>query len=150
MATAHPGLDDIGDAAMMSFDLSLMLDKRSSERKLFHVDLSLDLPRDALITQILDVLVDDVEVDPEAEYTPLDVAPAHEWAINYEPVRYPDGRLVQPGKATRGAIGGGTDGYVYTIRILYERSDDRGPHEATVLMRVRDHIRPLPSTTTTA
>lgn len=131
---------------MMSFDLSLMLDKRSSERKLFHVDLSLDLPRDALITQILDVLVDDIEVDPDIEYTPLDVAPAHEWAINYEPVRYPDGRLVPAGKAMRGAIAGGTDGYVYTIRILYERGDDRGPHEATVLLRVRDQIRPLTTT----
>ena len=127
---------------MMSFDLSLMLDKRSSERKYFHVDLSLDLPRDALITQILEVLVDDIEVDAEVEYTPLVVAPAHEWLINAEPVRYPDGRLVPAGKAMRGEIADGTDGYVYTIRVLYERDDDRGPHEATVLLRVRDSIRP--------
>lgn len=122
----------------------IILRKRSRETRVYDIVVYHDMPRAAVVSEILDVIVDSL-TDEELEEigsleVPLEVAPVEEWVINAEAVTYNDGTLVPIGKIVQGAIGGGNDGYTYTIRVLYERDDDPGPHEATVMLRVRDDV----------
>jgi len=119
-----------------------ILRKRSRETRIYDVVVYRDMPRAAVVSAVLDVIVDEL---PEADIdvigsalAPLEVAPAAQWSINDEAITYRDGSVVPVGKVLQGEIGGGNDGYTYTIRILYARNDDPGPHEATVQLRIRD------------
>lgn len=119
-----------------------ILTKRTSETKLYDVDVYADIPLDAVVTQVLSVSVDplsDEALDEIGSYeVPIDLAPANQWVVNQDAITYRDGRTVPAGKIMQGVIGGGNDGYLYTIRIQYARSDDPGPHEATVQLKVSD------------
>lgn len=119
-----------------------ILRKRSRETRIYDVVVYRDMPKFALVTSVLDVLVDELpEEDLDAlgsSLAPLEVAPAAEWSINDEAITYRDGAVVPIGKVLQGEISGGNDGYTYTIRILYARNDDPGPHEATVQLRIKD------------
>lgn len=119
-----------------------ILRKRSRETRIYDVVLYRDMPKAAIVSSVLNVIVDELTEDDLTEIgsalSPLEVAPAAEWSINDEEITYRDGAVVPIGKVLQGEIGGGNDGYTYTIRILYARNDDPGPHEATVMLRIKD------------
>ncbi len=122
----------------------VILEKRSRETRRYDVNVYVDTPKAATVSSILDVIVDPLaDADIEAlgsNYLPIAIDAPGDWVINAAPITYNDGRQVPAGKVMQGSIGGGNHGYTYTIRVLYARSDDAGPHEATVLLEVNDTI----------
>jgi len=103
-----------------------------------------DMPRGAVIEAVLDVIVDplsDAELEAlGSDAVALGAGNVTDWVINDAIFTDRDGSAYPIGTCMQGPISGGNNGYTYTVRLLYARDDDPGPHEATFLVRIKDEV----------
>jgi hypothetical protein len=122
----------------------IIREKRSRETKLYTVVVYDDIPKAALVDDVLSVIVDDLSDDDldalGSGDVPLEADAADAWTINDAAFTDRDGSVFPVGKCMQGNISGGNNGYTYTVRVMYSRDDDPGPHEATFLVRIKDEV----------